>query len=401
MLDRPPVSMASLPTAPDSRPIRIHLDVMKVLSNSIPFVAALLGVVFTAEIHAQLVVTNTADSGPGSLRQTILDAPPDSTITFAPALSGETLLLTSGQITMDKSVSLDASALPNGITLDGNLSSRILLIVSNSPVPIVTVDSLTFAGGSVGGSAGGAIRTQPSTTLIVRRCTFYDNHADAGSGDGGAISSDGQLMVENSTFTLNSSIDRGGAIRAVSGTATFQNVTLTGNTAFQGGGIYNDAATLNLTNTIVAGNSSVSSGPNIFGGINGAANDLTSGDPQLAPLGNYGGPTPTMPPLPGSPAIDEGLDTGSLPATDQRGFNRLIGAAVDIGAVEGSAISHVLWRLGAPGRGHPQGNTFGGPDVNFVTETGTANPLPGDPTVRPPLNKPMTTIILPGSTPIK
>jgi hypothetical protein len=57
-------------------------------------------------------------------------------------------------------------------------------------------------------------------------------------------------------------------------------------------------------------------------------------DPLLAPLGDYGGPTQTMPPLPGSPAIDAGFDTGSLPATDQRGLNRVVNGIVDIGAVE-------------------------------------------------------------------
>jgi hypothetical protein len=66
--------------------------------------------------------------------------------------------------------------------------------------------------------------------------------------------------------------------------------------------------------------------------------NLTSGNPLLAPLGNYGGPTPTMPPLPGSPAIDAGIDAAaSMFTTDQRGtgYPRLVGAHVDIGAVEG------------------------------------------------------------------
>jgi hypothetical protein len=55
---------------------------------------------------------------------------------------------------------------------------------------------------------------------------------------------------------------------------------------------------------------------------------------------NYGGPTVTMPPLAGSPAIDAGNDsvTNSL-ATDQRGFPRLTGAHVDIGAVEAQVVN--------------------------------------------------------------
>jgi CSLREA domain-containing protein len=56
----------------------------------------------------------------------------------------------------------------------------------------------------------------------------------------------------------------------------------------------------------------------------------------LAPLGDYGGPTQTMPPLYGSPAIDAG-NTKLVPAgltTDQRGQPRLFHGQVDIGAYQ-------------------------------------------------------------------
>jgi len=69
-------------------------------------------------------------------------------------------------------------------------------------------------------------------------------------------------------------------------------------------------------------------------------NNLTNGNPLLAPLGNYGGPTLTMPPLHGSLAIDAGLDSvTNFLATDQRGYPRRSGAHVDIGAVEAQAVS--------------------------------------------------------------
>jgi hypothetical protein len=56
-------------------------------------------------------------------------------------------------------------------------------------------------------------------------------------------------------------------------------------------------------------------------------------DPQLEPLGDYGGPTQTMRPLPTSPAVDSG-DNTSAPDTDQRGFDRIVNGIIDIGAVE-------------------------------------------------------------------
>jgi hypothetical protein len=109
------------------------------------------------------------------------------------------------------------------------------------------------------------------------------------------------------------------------------------------GGTYNwdELSSTALYNSIVAGNSlpntsgydsqtlAATSGINTQTGAN-----LTNGTPLLAPLGNYGGPTPTMPPLPGSPAMD-GCTNGTTFTTDQRGYPRVLGRAPDIGAVEG------------------------------------------------------------------
>lgn len=56
-------------------------------------------------------------------------------------------------------------------------------------------------------------------------------------------------------------------------------------------------------------------------------------DAQLAPLGNYGGATQTHALLPNSPAINHG-DNTNAPATDQRGYVRVVGGTIDIGAFE-------------------------------------------------------------------
>ena len=75
-------------------------------------------------------------------------------------------------------------------------------------------------------------------------------------------------------------------------------------------------------------------GNNLIGNVSAGSEsgpDPLNGFPQLAPLGDYGGPTLTMPPLSGSPAIDAG---GSINpgGTDQRGFPFVV--TPDIGAVE-------------------------------------------------------------------
>jgi hypothetical protein len=84
-----------------------------------------------------------------------------------------------------------------------------------------------------------------------------------------------------------------------------------------------------------SGNNLYGSGsPNATDSFNNPA-DLFTLDPILAPLADYGGETPTAPPLRGSPALDNG---GNLLGIDgnvsQRGFSRPFGGNAEIGAVE-------------------------------------------------------------------
>ena len=88
-----------------------------------------------------------------------------------------------------------------------------------------------------------------------------------------------------------------------------------------GAGVFKDGSgtgTVTIENSIVTGNTAPSL-PNLAGTIAQAGTNLTTGDTLLAPIGHYGGPTQTMPPLPGSQAIDV-PGTVNPGGTDQRGF---------------------------------------------------------------------------------
>jgi len=251
----------------------------------------------------------------------------------------------------------------------------------------------TLAGNVVDGSgAGGAIEN--FGTLTLAGCTLSGNTA----GFAGAIRNDSICTLQNCTCYNNVAPANGGAIDNVFGaTLNLINCTFADNSAGGlGGGIDNYLSTVNLTNCIVAlnpsqdiynwGASTVNAGGSNLvvslmngGGTNNATASILAVDPQLAALGHYGGPTQTQPLLPGSPAIAAGLNSvTNFLTTDQRGYPRLAGAHVDLGAVEG--VYNPALPLDPPVR---LGNgTFrfafsnlGGPSYTVLAGTNIAAPL--------------------------
>jgi hypothetical protein len=312
--------------------------------------------------RAQLVVTTSTDEDDGdaspgngtgtSLREAAKYANPGNTITFAPTLSGQTVSVTNGQILITKSVTINASALADGVIINGHGSNSLFHCGSQTTNTfigltltggratfgggallndsVLTVNDCTFTG-NIANEGGAIFQFEPVT---LNNCTIVSNYARFG----GAIENDGfrgPLTLNNCTLAHNIATNEGGAILNFF-TLNLSNCTVVSNQAFAGAGILNDAGgPLNLHNSIVAGNTGTFE-PQISGGIASSTGvNITSGDPMLSPLGDYGGPTPTMPPLPGSPAIDPvGGQTTSTFATDQRGLPRVVNGIVDVGAVE-------------------------------------------------------------------
>jgi len=320
------------------------------------FILTLLSVLLLFSVQAQIVTTNS-DSGPGSLRQTIAGAAIGATITFDASLSGQTIPLTNGLIGITKSVTIDASALVGGVIINGlgrnslfhcgsqTTNTFIGLTLTGGRATfgggailndsVLTVNNCTFAG-NIANEGGAIFQFEPVT---LNNCTIVSNYARFG----GAIENDGfsgPLTLNNCTLAHNIATNEGGAILNFF-TVNLNNCTVVSNQAFAGGGILNDAGgPLNLHNSIVAGNTA-SFEPQISGGIASSTGiNITSGNPMLAPLGNYGGLTQTMLPLPGSPAIDPvGGQTNSVFATDQRGLSRVVNGILDVGAVEVQSAS--------------------------------------------------------------
>ncbi len=303
-----------------------------------------LGAVESGHPITPLLVTTTADENDGigtgniSLREAVAFAPAGSTIAFAPALSGQTITLTSGaEIVLTRNVTIDATGLPGALILHGGTSSNRLFSVSTGHT--VSLLGLTLSGGNGTGadSSGDGAAILNRGTLTLTRCTLSGN--SSGSDRGGAVFNTGTLTVQQCTLSGNAA-PVGGAIASTSGSVTILHSTVSANTATDdGGGIAIAGGTCTLTHSIVAGNlSNNGATSNISGTVTSTGANLTSGSPQLAALGNYGGPMRTMPPLAASPAVDAA--TGSGITTDQRGL--AVFNTPDIGATESVSVVTTL-----------------------------------------------------------
>jgi hypothetical protein len=235
--------------------------------------------------------------------------------------------------------------------------------------------------------ANGGALFNDSGTLELRESALIENSTTggtgyfsfiAGNGSGGAAYNRGSMNIVNCTIANNKAFGGsaassvvfnsggsayGGGVWNGQGTVALVNASIAGNTVAVGASpgisprppfptalgssIYVSAGSVALTNTLLSASAPAQtnvSGVLIDGGHNLSSDDschftaqgsLNGTDPILGPLDDYGGPTPTIPLLAGSPAIDNG-NTTVAPLTDQRGRARPFGVASDIGAFESS-----------------------------------------------------------------
>ena len=209
----------------------------------------------------------------------------------------------------------------------------------------MTINASTFQNneadynGDPGGS-GGAIWNGGIAT--ISDSTFVGN---AASQSGGAISNGGMMTITNSTISANSTTLSGLASGAAimnggTGTLHISYSTITSNAGTTSGAVWSVLDTIEIVNSIIAGNlpqncsypaTSPTSGPNLDD--DGSCDNFTiNADPQLDPLASNGGPTQTHAIAPSSPA--KNAAAGTCPASDQRGEPRPHGSACDLGSYE-------------------------------------------------------------------
>ena len=124
------------------------------------------------------------------------------TIDFAPSLDGQTITLTSGELLINKNLTI-AGPGAGELTVSGNHASRVFEVAKG--VKSATLSGLTISNGQAA-VAGGILN---DGTLTLSGSTLSDNTAAgsiyvAGSGVGGGIENDGTLTVSGSTLSGNS-----------------------------------------------------------------------------------------------------------------------------------------------------------------------------------------------------
>ncbi len=336
-------------------------------------------------------------NNPGKVIDGFVSNHVDDEITFDAALSGQTILLSEGELLIEGAVVIDATALSQNVTIDAQHQSRVFNIYN----PLVLEDDfdVKLAGLNIARGRFGGIRFFSSGTLTLEQTTVSENdiffrQSSAGravrtsngsivlirstisnNGGGGIFTARGSVTLLDSTVSGNTSFESGGGIATSSGVVSLTNSTVSNNSSSEsGGGIHvadsNDvtASALVILNSIVAGNSAVIA-PDLMVNRESALDvnysligdtsesritastgvgNLLNVDPLIAPLADNGGGTLTHALYPTSPAIDAGNSTS---IKDQRGRPRPFdlaslpntsGNGADMGAFELQTLTETL-----------------------------------------------------------
>ncbi len=220
---------------------------------------------------AVFAVTNTNDSGDGSLRWAITQANQTvgaDTVEISAALAGQTVRLTSGQLNITDTSVGGTTTIKNlgttNVVVDGNYLSRVFYIATNASAEI---SGLSISRGYANDYGGGIYNN--GGTLTLTACLLLDNHGR----NGGALCNNGVNATLTNCTLSNNSAENGGGIWSKVGTSTLTACVISNNSATNGAGIYNSGGTLLLTNNTISNNSATTGGGiynigtlSIFGG---------------------------------------------------------------------------------------------------------------------------------------
>jgi len=317
------------------------------------FVALVFVSLFNIPVFGQSIVTNTNDSGPGSLRTAITTG---GNIDFDPVLfsTPQTITLTTPFALSTNNFSINGPG-ADLLTIDGTFSNEEIFFIQGGVVNI--------AGVTLSGANNPPVVTDLTIGIFLRGDLTLDRVAISNFQSDGVFNQSGNLTVLNSTIADNG--EEGIFAQGGNATVSITNSTIVGNgsegissngvssvnnsTIANNGdvGIFaGPSGNISINSSIVANNNNGNGDLFAFGTLNptsslirnsgfsnGVNGNIIGVDPLLGALGNNGGSTQTLLLGAGSPAIDAGSNLLGL-ALDQTGANRVLGTQIDIGATE-------------------------------------------------------------------
>jgi hypothetical protein len=249
--------------------------------------ACLLALVLAGAVPSfanTLTVTNTNDSGPGSLRDAIAAANAGDRIEFT--VTG-TITLTSGSLTVDKNLTIQGTGATQ-LTIEGADGPVPMLSVgTHNSSAVIAISGLTIHAGAFPSGEYLAVIINHAI-LTMTECSVLGTSNQFGASSD--ISNAGTLTLVNSTVSGNATWDGAGGGIFNSGTLTLMNSTVSGNTVINGnGGGVDNIGTLKMTNSTVSSNVGFVGGGISNSGTLTLTNSAVSENSTLIPSGFGGG----------------------------------------------------------------------------------------------------------------
>jgi hypothetical protein len=238
-----------------------------------------LAVPLSGVADASIVVTSTADSGAGTLREALATASPGETISIP--TPGD-YLATSAELAVTKDVTIQGAGPAVRIVGDGN--NRVFNVTAAN----VTLSGLTVTGGGlIGASVTGGGIANATGTLVLSGVTVKGNSVSNPAGGipqgGGVSNATGTLQIVDSTISGNSAsigaggggLPDGGGVANAGGSLSIIRSTVSDNTASiagpggapEGGGIQSSGGQLTILDSTVRGNTGSGGAVALGGGI--------------------------------------------------------------------------------------------------------------------------------------
>jgi hypothetical protein len=267
-----------------------------------------IGSFYVTTTTGTLPVTNTNDSGPGSLRAAIaqidLNVGGPTVITFSNSTAGgavnffdgamHTIALSSPLPPITQSLTIIGPG-ANLLTVNANNVGSVFNVFSSRSF---SLSNMTLTGGNALSHGGGINAATPGDSITVNNSVISGN--TAATFGGGIYVYSGKLNIQNTTISNNSTGGGGGGggitFFGVAPSLSIFNSTIADNIGFDGGGIFGlfrgGYGAAQITNSTITGNRAPAGSG---GGICAFANsyqDLGAGRPSLDNTivsGNYGG----------------------------------------------------------------------------------------------------------------